>query len=142
MNWHKVVVLRLPVAGNELELVPLVVLDPYPHISANWAFVANEHKIEGKTCSFLISPDKRHDHKEAVPVPDVEAVWLDGILLGEREVVDGVPLPVAYLVLGFGAEHRVGVGYTRRKVQSDGLIIGWFKLQELRRGLTLGLTQF
>ena len=33
-HGRKVVVLLLPVAGDELELVPLVVLDPYPHISA------------------------------------------------------------------------------------------------------------
>ena len=74
----------------------------------------------------LNSPDKRHDHEEAVPVPDVEAVGLDGVLLGEREVVDGVPLPVAYLVLGLGPEHRLALGYAGREVQSDGLLIHWF----------------
>ena len=37
LTWRKVkvVVLRLPVTGNELELVSPVVLDPYPHVSAN-----------------------------------------------------------------------------------------------------------
>ena len=74
-----------------------------------------------------MSPDKRHDHEETVPVPDVEAVGLDGVLLGEREVVDGVPLPVAYLVLGLGAEHRLALGYAGREVQSDGLLIIRFK---------------
>ena len=85
-----------------------------------------------------MSPDKRHDHEEAVPVPDVEAVRLDGVLLGEREVVDGVPLPVAYLVLGLGPEHRLALGYAGREVQSDGLLIirfKRFKLEKLRHGL-------
>ena len=34
LHWHEKILLRLPVAGDELELVPLIVLDPYPHISA------------------------------------------------------------------------------------------------------------